>query len=345
MPRPPVFRNYALLAIVVGATLSLLAPSALAGSASAGPATTGTALHWSLLTPSPAPSARAWVTMADDPSDGYVVLYGGYNAYTGIYSDTWTYSAGNWTQLAQNTTPGGAIGLTLAYDPALHGVLTFGGQYAAPQTWLFKSGNWSQIVTKTAPPARFGYAMAYDAYDHEMVMFGGQAGNNTNVFLSDTWVFNGTDWARVPGYHHPTGRIGASMVYDAALQSVLLVGGRNTSYGVGETGTWAFQNGTWNWLYGAHTPAPRNFPYLTTLGNGTPVMYGGTTPNGATYYDGTWEFYGAAWHHVYAKNLPSGRNDGAITYDASDGYVLMFGGSIPTSSGYHTYTAQTWTLQ
>ncbi len=295
-------------------------------------------LTWTQLTPSKSPGARAWTAMADDPADGYVVLYGGYNSATGYHNDTWAFANGTWTKLTPTRTPPTLIGLVLSYDPALRGVVAFGGQYYGNETWLFSAGNWTRIVTNHVPPARWAYAMAYDTYDQEVVMFGGNAGGSSSSTLSDTWVFNGTDWAMVTGIH-PAGRAYASMVYDNASQSVLLVGGVNGTSGA-LPGTWAFHGGHWSRVSGANTPATRTFAYVAALGNGIPVLFGGSRAHGNTLFNGTFEFVGGSWIRTRAPQAPTPRNNGAIAWDPSISGLLVFSGYL----GPGTYSPQTWSL-
>src|SRR5580692_3822739 len=125
----------------VGLAISLLVISAVTSGASA-PPTSHPRLTWTQLTPSLSPGARAWTSMAYDPAGGYIVLYGGYNSSGArYYNDTWTFSNGTWTQLVSKQAPQSQAGLVLTYDPALKGIVTFGGQYYDNQTWLFRGGN------------------------------------------------------------------------------------------------------------------------------------------------------------------------------------------------------------
>jgi hypothetical protein len=277
--------------------------------------------------------------MAYDPAGGYIVLYGGYNSSGArYYNDTWTFSNGTWTQLVSKQAPQSQAGLVLTYDPALKGIVTFGGQYYDNQTWLFRGGNWTQIITSHVPPARWAYSMAYDSYDHEIVMFGGNAGGSSSQTLSDTWTFNGTDWSMVTG-NHPAGRAYGSMAYDNGSQSLILVGGVNgTSRGL--YGTWAFHGGHWSWVKGAKTPVGRTFAYVATSGTGSPVMFGGSNSHSSILLNSTYEYLGGSWIKVYASGAPSPRNNGGIAWNPSLSAFVVFSGYL----GPGSYSPQTWTL-
>lgn len=312
-------------------------------------------LRWTLLSTSSAPSPRKYVQMAYDAYTGKVVEYGGYNqnANPQFYYDTWTFARGSWSRVNTTTHPSAPSGLVLAYDPALHGVLAFGGE--APfssayynDTWLFSGGNWTLLHPTVSPSPRSQYAMAWDAFDNEIVLFGGtgpvptNSSNGTSTFVSstlhDTWVFNGTTWMRVRSTLHPDGRSGARMVFDPSDNLTLLVGGYHASAWLNQT--WAFQAGQWTLLPNTATPI-HNLAYLANLPNGTPIMFGGEFPNKPMQkYNTSFEFLGGVWQRVGEKNAPPPLANGGLVYDAADGYDVLYGGGF--SSLY--CTGETWTL-
>jgi hypothetical protein len=89
------------------------------------------------------PGDRYGQVMIDDTYDGYVVLFGGANTTTGNPTkDTWSYSGGVWTKLNPLVTPGLRTGESSAYDPALNGVILYGGANAA-FTGMVGNGVWT----------------------------------------------------------------------------------------------------------------------------------------------------------------------------------------------------------
>jgi len=231
----------------------------------------------------------------------------------------------------------------MAYDPALHGVVLFGGEapYGSSfysETWLFHGGNWTLLSPVVSPPARSQYSMAYDAANSKMVLFGGTNGGTNE--LSDTWAFNGTTWTKVVSAAHPPGRQSASMVYDVATHRVLLFGGQNSSTGT-VPGTWAFGGGTWTKILNSGTPL-RSYMLASTMANGTPLLVGGLSTGGTAIFNDSFEFFAGAWHKVHFANAPPVRGITSMTYDAHDGYVLTFGGFNRTG-GYLTLS-DTWAL-
>jgi hypothetical protein len=65
--------------------------------------------------------------------------------------------------------------------------------------------------------------MAYDAVRGQVVLFGGIG--PSGLSLSDTWVWNGTDWVRKFPANNPPARYDHAMAYDAARGQVVLFGG------------------------------------------------------------------------------------------------------------------------
>lgn len=100
---------------------------------------------------------------------------------------------------------------------------------------LLSGGSWGQAAwTKqspaTVPPGRIRASMAQ--FGNYTVMFGGQT-TVASDFLSDTWLWDGTNWTQ-PSLGlfgtgaHPSGRSLASMAYDPDTGQVVLFGGLTT---------------------------------------------------------------------------------------------------------------------
>jgi hypothetical protein len=297
-------------------------------------------LGWHSILPPTSPGARNRLGFVYDPADNYSVMYGGYTG-VGFYNDTYSYAGGKWTKLSPTKNPTAPTGLRLVYDPAFPGVLAFGGEkpYGAAyynDTWVFHAGNWTQLHPKVSPPARSQYAMAYDVVDAEVVLFGGYDGSND---LADTWTFNGTTWAPAYSANVPMGREQATMVYDGVTAQTLMFGGWNKTSGGPTHGTWMFRGGHWKMLTSTNTPL-RSWTPATTLPNGTPIFFGGEQGGASNLLNSTFEFYGGAWHWLPLRGAPAQRANEGLTYDARDGYVVMFGGV----GNYVTFLNDTWKL-
>ncbi|MCI4318435.1 MAG: hypothetical protein L3J96_07845, partial [Thermoplasmata archaeon] len=100
--------------------------------------------HWTNLTASSAigPSPRVYPAMAYDPAVGKLILFGGAASPTGpVYGDTWTFTGGVWAPLTFTHSPPGRYGADLVYDPAIRGLILFGGYGSSASglsdTWMF----------------------------------------------------------------------------------------------------------------------------------------------------------------------------------------------------------------
>ncbi|HYK93340.1 MAG TPA: kelch repeat-containing protein [Thermoplasmata archaeon] len=130
----------------------------------------------------------------------------------------------------------------------------------------------------------------------------------------------------------PSGRYIAAMTYDGLDHYVLLFGGYGSS-GL-DSDTWTFVNNTWNQVSPANSPPGR---YATAMAydpvDKEVVMFAGTT-SGATTFNDTWTYARGTWTNITGttNQTPGARWREAMTWDAADGYVLMFGGTTVTAS-------------
>ena len=135
-----------------------------------------------------------------------------------------------WTQDSPADSPSARCFFTMAYDPSDFKVVLFGGLNATgvlDHTFVWDDANWTQENPAHSPPKRFLPSMAYDAADGKVVLFGGvsSTSHNLDATLSDTWVWNGTDWTQEHPAKSPSARALPSMAYDAADGKVVLFGG------------------------------------------------------------------------------------------------------------------------
>jgi hypothetical protein len=160
----------------------------------------GTTPGWTSESPASSPSGRSDAVMADDPSSGNLLLFGGYNGSSSNLGDTWEWTGSNWVQPGPAASPLSRTAAMGASDPSTGQVVLYGGVHSSvlSDTWVWGyPDTWAQAGTASAPPARSDAAMAYDAGTDQLVLFGGQGSGGTA--LDDTWVWNGS----VPGEHEP----------------------------------------------------------------------------------------------------------------------------------------------
>ncbi len=260
------------------------------------------------------PSPRFGAAIAYDPSDGYVVLFGGADgANTGAndpaLSDTWEFLHGTWTRLCSGCTPGvsepGPRMLAAASgDPDLDGVVLFGGtdveagQYVPlNDTWLFSAGSWSEIPFAPGPSARFGAGLLWNGTSGPITLEGGCGASSPTPEpactqpLGDVWTFAAGAWSSsTQSSGAPPARSGTGWAASSTSPTILGYGGLTEGGYLNET--WQLYNGTWTDLTDGllWSPSARegsSLVYDPASGVDRYLLFGGW--NG-TYIGETWEY-------------------------------------------------------
>ena len=218
------------------------------------------------------------------------------------------------------------------------------------------SQSWSQLTT-SAPSSRSDFSMAYDQVDNEVVLFGGYGSSG---YLGDTWTFSSGTWTEYCSGCGPgtTPRSGAGMAYDPKGPYILLNGGMASGSSI-QSDTWEFtQSGGWSSVSagsntGGFCLAHQAMTY--DQADGYVLMFGGWgggapgtgCTTGAQNWDETriWFESNSTWWQLCqpCSPSPSARSQAAITYDASDTYVLLDGGDGSGVDGdTWAYRGGTW---
>lgn len=90
--------------------------------------------------PAAYPAARSDAAMAYDPSDGNVVMFGGFDNAGHPLGDTWTWDGSNWSQQHPATSPPPLSDAVMAYDPSARELVLFGGSSLGPFAGTSGSG-------------------------------------------------------------------------------------------------------------------------------------------------------------------------------------------------------------
>ena len=206
---------------------------------------------WTQLQPADNPGMLAEHAMVYDQARGQIVLFGGIGGVTPTYSNqTWIWDGTNWTQMQPKVSPPAREGHAMAYDAVAQKVVLFGGygDFAETNdTWTWDGSNWTQVVNPASPVARSGHSMAFDATRGETVLFGGFSSQPTLTWFSDTWVWNGSAWQQMVTATPPAARAGHVLVYNPALEGVLMIGGAGGKDVTGNSWNYDFHRETWMW--------------------------------------------------------------------------------------------------
>ncbi len=270
--------------------------------------------NWTQVNSTLEPSSRTNPALVYDTADGYVLLFGGQGASSGLgLNDTWRYSAGNWTELSPTRSPPASGGGAITFDAATGYVVYVTGTDTGFETWEWSGGDWTNLNASLAWSVSGEGApypeMVYDSAGAYPLLIGGSTtscpGGIADCLV--TWTFVNSSWTDVTNSsgQAPPPLNGTSLAYDSGNNEVVLFGGACSTAGCPSTGvsneTWVFKGGTWALGQPPNSPSPR-FDEAMTYDNPTNVvlLYGGlTTSNGTLgYLADTWTYNGSSWFQV-----------------------------------------------
>ena len=316
-----------------------------------GPLTAATD-NWAQICSTCSPPARYGASLAYDPNQGFVILFGGYNGGSynaGYLGDTWEYKGGTWQQVTVSTAPLPRDQAGFDYDPNLGEFLLFGGYGCATSacsslaywgdTWTFNdnTNTWTQLSPSNSPLARSAIGMTYDTALSETILYGGT--DNAHTF-GDIWQYSSGNWNTISTTGGIPARSDMGMVYDAHDGYLLVFGGCCSSTGpYGDT--WYLSGSTWTQVTPFPSPAARDALAMAyDAAGGFVLLFSGlnswTSPS--TIYGDTWEYVSGAWTQLSPTTSPPSRYNSGMVYDSGDGYTALFGGE---NSNYQ-YVQDTW---
>ncbi|HEV2317051.1 MAG TPA: kelch repeat-containing protein [Thermoplasmata archaeon] len=293
--------------------------------------------NWTALNVS-APPYRTFAAMAYDPLTSAVLLFGGCVLHqacagSGLLADTWSFSSGQWKQLAPTHSPPSRYGASLTYDSSDRALVLFGGMSASGlslnDSWTFANGTWSRTAaTGTAPPGLAFAAFADDPAAGGAILFGGLNGTSAS---NATWKFAGGTWSMLRPLGFPPASYGGALAFDHRDGLLYLLEG-------GSATTWKFSGS--NWSLGAKVTTSVKFQdtgLVDDQRDGGLILFGGTIGGCSQRVacGSTWEYANHTWREILA--FPSDREGAGLAYDATDGYVVLFGGY-----GNHGFLGDTW---
>jgi len=307
---------------------------------------------WTNRTTSVHPAPRSVAQVADDPSDGYLLLFGGAHrtpaqVSSDLFNDTWTYSNGTWTNrtVSGATAPSGRYGGTIAFDSTDSEVVLLGGHtlgtgyLSGNDTWTYHAGVWTSVPTAgpTLPSAQTlgPVAIADDpAGLGVLAVLSANTSHNASspAWFPWLWVYSAGGWSTLNATGIPPSVVSAFAAYDAQLGSVLLLSPGTT--GTPPT-TFLYSGTTWT-NETPLVPAPRFGAAMTyDAADGYDLLFGGFGPGTYPYLESplsdTWSFHAGGWTKLTTNATPPASGAQGLVYDASDGYTLLFG--VPTATG------------
>ncbi len=274
------------------------------------------------------PSPRYDGSLVWDSADGYALLFGGAQSYSGTLGDTWTFN-GVWTNLTASLTraPLARAGAAVSNSPSGY-ILMFGGEYngsiiedtpnvncaPAPQVgWWFYQGAWSPM-NETRVCITIASGLASNA-------------------LADPVL------SQAP----PCGRLDAALGWSPQNQRFVLYGGIGPFNETGCTGFNGFLNDTWTYQNPPGTefywqnatdagdpPAREQMGYASDFTDNFFEIFGGWSGTDGGLND-TWRFF----ELVHAKLTgPSSFDTGAQFQLSTPFTVIGFGGTNDLSYSF-----------
>lgn len=216
--------------------------------------------------------------------------------------------------------------------------------------WRFSGGNWTNL---SAPPAALscaGIEVTYDSFDQYVLLFGGTDGSGSSGTQNYTWTYSNGSWTNLSSAISvaPPGTVLAGFAYDEADHCAVLFGGLAAGLG-NTTSTWTYSAGVWIDRTGsAGAPPPNRGSMAYDAHDGYLLYFSGTeiAGQGSIWMPSvTWKFSGGTWTNVTSSvgSAPPGRSGGAMAYDVTNGYVVLFGGIYYVGSNWFLAN-DTWTF-
>lgn len=228
------------------------------------------------------------------------------------------------------STPPARANHAMCFDSVRGEVVLFGGELEPlleyGDTWTYDGSEWSPHGS-SGPSPRAAASMAFDEAHGKAVLFGGSAQTKSGrVHYSETWLWNGTQWELATD-EGPDPRNVRAMIYDAARERVVLVGGARLD---ADCDCWVHLQDTWewngsSWMQSAAPPMPwAGQTAFYDADDGQAVVFGGSSNQGGTMGD-TYTFDGTAWT-LAASDGPSPRINAAAAYSDAASFGVLFGG-------------------
>jgi hypothetical protein len=244
--------------------------------------------RWRRAEPATSPPPLLFASMAYDPATRQMILFGGGNLDGGgsVFDQTWEWTGSTWRRLTPALSPPGDAEVTLADDPALGGLILYGGFLASvtgkAKTWRWTGDTWADVPSLLNPGPLAFPGMAYDASSAQFVLFGGLIADHGAT--TATWELS-REYGWLPRFTsaHPPDQPNltpVTMAPDPVDHGVMVFA---------DDGAWIWNGRDWHQAGPfADAPAGRWNAYLLSIGNGKMLLYGGTS--GSTSFTDTWTY-------------------------------------------------------
>ncbi|WP_420643372.1 Kelch repeat-containing protein [Candidatus Leptofilum sp.] len=275
-------------------------------------------IGWSLIRPSNSPPPLFHSSSAYNSTQNEGVVFGGITN-DDWSNETWLWKNGNWQKASPAVRPPAREKAAMAYDLAQNKIILFGGMFNSAvfdDTWVWDGHNWQVINPAHTPPARCCHAMAFDSNQEKVVLYGGW-NNVTGEFFSDTWVWDGNDWAEVTCCNAPPAS-GHTMLNFFARKEIITLSSSND-------GIWIWDGTLWQNPVIDLPPARQDSRLVFYDEYEQAVLFAGI--HEGEFLNDTWTFDGKTWTMLSLPTQPAARYGHSMFYDRQRQSVILFGGA------------------
>ena len=197
-------------------------------------------------------------------------------------------------------------------------------------TWTWYGELWHRWDTSMGLSST---AIAFDPATDQLLMFGGLRQSSSGPSESgQTYAWDDVQhaWDLLSPAVSPSPRFGASLVFDAGLDELVLYGGRNSETG-DLTDTFTWDGSVWTQVPTLTAPSAREFP--TTAWDsisGDVLLFGGRGSNGGLLND-TWSFDGADWRQLNPAHRPPPTSEATASALGGLNGIIVYGGVVDAS--------------
>ncbi|HEX7138983.1 MAG TPA: kelch repeat-containing protein [Vicinamibacterales bacterium] len=297
---------------------------------------------WTQLTPATAPSPRIWSGSAYDTARNRIVLYGGQFTTSDLktttnYYDTWEFDGTNWTQVANNgpqvTTP-----LLAYYEPTQQLIMLGSDTSQKPHMYSYNPSNttWTEMTPATMPDCVNDAGLVYQAHDPKvLVLYAGTC--TSSGTLSNTYEWDGNNWALVTPPSGTFRLTGEAMAYDPARRTTTIFGGTE-AFSVPLGATYVYHQGVWSPPPNAAlSPSPRSlFAFNTDPLNNVIWLVGGM--DDTSTLDDIWKYSNGTWQEVTFDSSPSACVSPVSAYDTDRQKLII----VCQDVSVHEFDGTTW---
>ncbi|MHA2287412.1 MAG: Kelch repeat-containing protein, partial [Promethearchaeota archaeon] len=197
-------------------------------------------------------------------------------------------------------------------------------------TWIYDASEnmWTQVFPETSPARRGSASAFYDPPSQRVILYGGYRGGGGH--LADTWAYDypTNNWTNLNPSSKPTGRYGATIIYDPINERGFMFGGRISSI-TNENWVYYPQNNSWVELSLTSKPPNRYWHGLAYDGFSQKViLFGGSQGSMGALRD-TWTYdpFTNLWNELIPSSTPVSRDFFTLAYVSASKNVILFGGA------------------